>query len=161
LSVRGTARAVLGVAALVTPVACSSGDGDAGPAPAFPADYAASYVEVRDCRSSSDHELHRVRVLADAAAAAVYQSRSGDFAEGAVVLKEEHDFADSDCSGDVERWTVMVREAPGSAGDRLDWHWQDIDARRRVKTENESGCVGCHTGCGQPPDGFLGTCTVP
>lgn len=153
----GLASAALAGAVLA---ACGS-DGESGPAPAFPASYAASFVEVRDCRSSSDHELHRVRVLADPAAAAVYQSRVGDFAEGAVVLKEEHDFADIDCSGPVERWTVMVRRPAAESGEQLGWRWQELDAARRVTSEDASGCVGCHTGCGQLPDGFQGTCTVP
>lgn len=152
--------AAVTVAAL-TALACGGSDEASGPAPAFPADYAASFVEVRDCRSSSDHELHRVRVLADPASAEVYQTRSGDFAEGAVVLKEEHDFADVDCSGPVERWTVMVRRPAEKAGDLLGWRWQELDRERRVTGEDDSSCVGCHTGCGQPPDGFLGTCTVP
>ncbi len=150
------ALAITGAALL----ACSSGD-EGGPAPAFPADYAASYVEVRGCRSSSDHELHRVRVLADPAAAQVYQSRAGDFAEGAVVLKEEHDFADIDCSGPVERWTVMVRRPAAEASELLGWSWQDVDASRQVTSQSASSCAGCHTACGQPPDGFQGTCTVP
>jgi cytochrome P460 len=142
-------------------LAACGNDGEPGPLPAFPADYADSYVEVRDCRSSGDHELNRVRVLADPAAAAVYQSRSGDFAEGAVVLKEEHDFADVDCTGPVVRWTAMVRRPTAEAAELLGWRWQDLDAERRVKSEDPSSCAGCHTGCGQPPDGFQGTCTVP
>ncbi|MET0410867.1 MAG: hypothetical protein ABW217_06205, partial [Polyangiaceae bacterium] len=97
-----------GVLAAGVLAACGSDD-QGGPIAAFPASYAASFVEVRNCRSSGDHELHRVRVLADPAAAVVYQSRAGDFAEGALVLKEEYDFADTDCTGPVERWTVMVR----------------------------------------------------
>jgi hypothetical protein len=128
------------------------------PTPAFSADYAATYTEVRDCRSSTEHDLSRVRVLADQAALAPYQGRDADFPVGSVVLKEEHD--DSDCSGVPIRWTVMTRLAPGSSPATLDWHWQDVDAQRQVKTENDSRCVGCHTGCGVPPDGYLGTCTV-
>jgi hypothetical protein len=151
------ASAVLASAVLA---ACGS-DGELGPLPAFPADYAGSYVEVRDCRSSGDHELHRVRVLADATAAAVYQSRAGDFAEGALVLKEEYDFADTDCTGPVQRWTVMVRRPAAESGEQLGWRWQDLDASRRVTSEDGSRCAGCHTGCGRPPDGFQGTCTVP
>ena len=30
---------------------------------------------------------------------------------------------------------------------------------RRVISENASRCIGCHTGCGVPPDGYEGTCT--
>lgn len=154
-------RLAIAIALASTCLAACGGDDEQGPRPAFPADYAASYVEVRDCRSSSDHELHRVRVLADPAAAAVYQSRTGDFAEGAVVLKEEHDFADLDCTGPVERWTVMVRRPAAESAEQLGWHWQDLDAARRVKSEDTSSCAGCHSGCGQTPDGYQGTCTVP
>lgn len=136
------------------------GGGASGPVPSFPADYAATYVEVRDCRNSGDHELNRIRVLADPAALGPYRDRNADFPVGAVVLKEEHDFADTDCTGAPVRWTVMTRLATGSAPGTLDWDWQDVDAERRVVSENDSRCIGCHTGCGVPPDGYLGTCTV-
>lgn len=147
-------------------MASSCGDGEpgerppSGPDPSFPAGYAATYTEVRDCRNSADHNLSRVRVLADPAALAAYQGRDADFPVGAVVLKEEHGFADTDCSAEPVRWTVMTRLAPGSSPGTLDWYWQDVDAERRVQTENDSRCVGCHTTCGVPPDGYLGTCTV-
>lgn len=142
-------------------VASSCGDGEpapSGPLPSFPADYAATFTEVRDCRSSTEHNLSRVRVLADPAALAPYQGRDADFPVGSVVLKEEHD--DADCSSEPVRWTVMTRLAAGSSPETLDWYWQDVDAGRRVQTENDSLCVGCHTTCGVPPEGYLGTCTV-
>lgn len=140
---------------------CSGdGDGASGPPPSFPVDYAASYVEVRDCRNSGDHELNRVRVLADPSALGPYRERQGDFPVGSVVLKEEHDFADTDCTGAPVRWTVMTRLAPGSSPATLDWLWQDVDAERRVTSENDTRCSGCHTGCGAPPEGYLGTCAV-
>jgi hypothetical protein len=143
-------------------LACG-GDGDDGgssPAPAFPADYAASYSEVRDCRSSGEHQLNRIRVLVDAAALGPYRDRDADFPVGAVVLKEEHGFADTDCIEPPVRWTVMTRLAAGSSPETLDWAWQDVDAARRVTSENASSCISCHTGCGVPPEGYLGTCTV-
>lgn len=135
-------------------------DAPGGPAPSFPADYAASYREVRDCRNSSEHEFMRVRVLADPAALEPYLGREQDFPVGSVVLKEEYDGADTACAGDVVRWTVMSRLAAGSSPQTLDWYWQEVDASRRVESENDSRCVGCHTGCGVPPDGYRGTCTV-
>lgn len=136
-------------------------DGGAGElAPSFPASYAASYVEVRDCRNSGDHELNRIRVLADPLALEPYRDRDADFPVGAVVLKEEHDFADTDCTGAPVRFTVMTRLAASSSPATLDWYWQDVDGARRVVSENDSRCVGCHTGCGVPPDGYQGTCTV-
>jgi hypothetical protein len=136
------------------------GDGESGPAPSFPADYASSYSEVRDCRNSGDHELNRVRVLADPSALAPYRERDADFPVGAVVLKAEHGFGDADCTGAPVRWTVMTRLAAGSSPQTLDWYWQDVDASRRVTSENDTRCIGCHTGCGVPPEGYLGTCTV-
>src|SRR5688572_2948847 len=141
-------------------IACADEGGERGPEPGFPADYAASYVEVRDCRSSSEHELNRIRVLADAAALGPYRDRDADFPVGAVVLKEEHGFADIDCTEAPVRWTVMTRLATGSSPATLDWAWQDIDAARQVTSEDASSCISCHTGCGVPPEGYLGTCTV-
>jgi hypothetical protein len=146
--------------------AWSCGDGEpgdrppSGPSASFPADYAATFTEVRDCRNSGDHDLSRVRVLADPAALGPYQRRDADFPVGSVVLKEEHEFSDTDCSAEPVRWTVMKRLATGSSPETLDWYWQDLDEMRRVQTENDSRCVGCHTTCGVPPEGYLGTCTV-
>lgn len=156
--------AVVLVAAVVTAaaLACSGGSEPSGPEPLFPADYASSYVEVRDCRLSIEHDLTPIRVLADPQAALVYQSRQGDFAPGAIVLKEEFDASDTTCSGPVQRWTVMVRHPSGASPETLDWQWQEVLAQgRRVENENEARCITCHTGCGVPPDGFLGTCTAP
>jgi hypothetical protein len=127
--------------------------------PLFPADYAATYAEVRDCRGSADHDLHFIRVLADPQAVAPYMGRMAPFPDGAVLLKEEHDFGDTDCSQPPIGWTVMVRD--GAATDSLGWQWQKVDVNRKVVSENEARCFNCHTDCGIPPDGYLGTCAVP
>jgi hypothetical protein len=140
-------------------LACGS-DEPSGPAPAFPADYAASYVEVRDCRLSGEHELSPVRVFADPDSADAYSNRDEEFSEGAVLVKAEYDFSDPSCEGEIQRWTVMLRDAERSSADTLDWYWQDVDAGRNVVSENDSRCVGCHTGCGVPPEGYQGTCSV-
>jgi hypothetical protein len=145
---------------LVCVLAGCGGDGSEA-APLFPASYATSYVQVRECRASADHDLSRVRVLADRQAAPIYLSREGDFPEGSIVLKAEYDFSDMDCSGEIQRWTAMRREAAGSAEDTLGWSWQKVDAERKVLSQDDSRCVGCHTTCGSAPDGFLGTCSVP
>lgn len=141
--------------------ACGDDAAPRGPEPLFPADYAATYVEVRDCRSSTDHELSRVRVLADPASADAYRSRDGGFAAGDTFVKAEYDYSDTECQGEIQRWTVMVRLAEGSSPVTLDYAWQELDAQRNVVTEDDSRCIGCHTSCGVPPDGYLGTCTVP
>ena len=141
----------------MTSAACGGDDVE----PVFPADYAASYQEVRGCRSSTDHDLHRIRVLADPAALGPYQARDAAFPVGATVLKAEYDFGDTTCSGPVVAWTVMQREADGGPAIQLGWRWQKVDGDRTVVSENEGRCLGCHAECGVPPEGYLGTCTVP
>src|SRR5689334_22916412 len=81
-------------------------DAGAGPPPptpapsaAFPADYAATYEEQRACRKSGDHELDFVRVLTDPTATVPYAERTTPFSDGAVVLKEQYDVSDTDCTG--------------------------------------------------------------
>jgi hypothetical protein len=155
------ARLVAALAGAATFGALSCGDdAPGGPAPAFPSAYAASYTEVRGCRSSGEHELNNIRVLADPDALVPYRDRLADFPVGSVVLKEEYDFGDTSCGGEVIRWTVMARLAPGSSAQTLDWYWQDVDGSRRVVSENDSRCIGCHQGCGAAPEGYEGTCTV-
>jgi hypothetical protein len=130
---------------------------DATP-PLFPADYAATYTEVRNCRSSSDHDLHRIRVLVEPQALAPYQMRSAPFPVGAIVLKAEYDFADTSCAAPPIEWTVMQKLG---TPDQLGWTWQRVDAKRNLETENDPRCIQCHTDCGVPPDGYDGTCTMP
>ena len=157
----GSADGLLALALVVVaalPLGC--GDDDE-PTPVFPEDYAATYVEVRDCRPSTEHDFANVRVLADPLAAGPYRDRDAPFPEGAVVLKEEYDLGDVSCEGDVVRWTVMQRLAAGTSADTLDWYWQAVGPRRNVQSEDESRCIGCHTTCGEPPDGYEGTCEVP
>lgn len=154
-------RVVLGVLLGLGAAACSGQQpAQAGPDPVFPADYAASYTLVRDCRKSGDHELDFIRVLADADALGPYQDRSTPFPDGAVVLKEQYDVSDATCSGPIVKWTVMQKDAAQAA--RLGWDWQSVDAKRRVLTSNDSACFGCHEGCtGAPAVGYDHTCTEP
>ena len=151
---------VLGIASCILGSSCED-DPPMGPEPVLPEDYAATYTEVRDCRQSGDHDLRVVRVLADPVALAAYADRSAPFPPGAIVVKEEYEFGDTACEGSIEQWTVMEKLEVGSDPDMLDWRWQTIDTDRRVANENEPRCAGCHAGCGVPPDGYDGTCTVP
>jgi hypothetical protein len=143
---------------LVVATLAACGTDDDGPPIEFPADYLASYTEVRDCRKSADHDLRNIRILADPAALSTYQNRDAPFAEGAIVLKEEYDFADDACAGPLVEWTVMRRIA---GTEDLGWHWQRVAPDRSVVTDNDGLCSRCHAGCGKPPDGFDGTCAVP
>src|SRR5690606_26741642 len=142
---------------------CPGDDGndDAGVEPDFPADYAGSYVEVRDCRGSGDHDLNTIRILASPTALAPYQDRVDPFPVGSIVLKEEYDFGDITCSGPIKQWTVMRRLETGSSPDTLDWAWQRVDADRNVLDRDKPACIGCHQGCGIEPDGYEWTCAMP
>ena len=116
----------LGLTGLVAS-ACPGDDAPAGPDPLFPEDYAARYTEVRNCRGSGDHDLHNIRILVDAAARVPYEGRQEPFPVGSVVLKEEYDFGDVTCSGELLQWTVMQKLEPGSVPEDLDWTWQQVD----------------------------------
>lgn len=127
--------------------------------PVVPEDYQVAYVEVRDCRRSADHDLNYIRVLADPTAADTYLQRTAPFAEGAVVVKEEH--RDEDCS-DLVRLTAMRKEAPGFAPETGDWNWQELAPDRTVSEDYEpERCIRCHTLCGSAPAGHDFTCTEP
>lgn len=156
-------RAVLSAAAALGVgfgAACGGGNGGEETR-LFPLSYDASYVEVRPCRTSADHDLNRVKVLVDPTAKDAYQLRDRPFPVGAVVLKEEYDFSDDTCTGPLKQWTVMVKLPDGSVPAALDWHWQKVDAGRTVVTDNEPRCYSCHITCGVPPVGYLGTCSAP
>jgi hypothetical protein len=144
-------------------LALAAGCGEAAtssPRPAFPADYADSYVEVRSCRKSADHELEHVRVLADPDALGPYEDRASAFPDGAIVLKEQYDASDTTCSGPIGQWTVMQKNGATSA--RLSWDWQRVTADRVVIETNAPSCHGCHAGCaGGPQPGYDFTCADP
>ena len=158
-------RRALGLALALAGAACHGDDGDsdddAGVDPFFPADYAGSYVEVRNCRGSGDHDLNNIRILAAPDALGPYQKRDAPFPVGAVVLKEEYDFGDQTCTGPLKQWTVMRRLATDSSPSTLDWAWQRVDTTRTVVEQDPQRCIGCHMGCGVGPDGYAGTCAVP
>jgi len=153
-------RRALQTVLAITLGACGGGGG-ADETALFPDSYSSSYVQVRDCRASGDHDLNHVRILADPLTADAYRMRDRPFPTGAVVLKEEYDFSDDTCVGPIKQWTVMVQLAAGTASATLDWHWQKVDAQRDVVTDNEPRCHGCHATCGVPPDGYRSTCAVP
>lgn len=117
---------------------------------------------MRGCRQSGGaHDINFIRVLADPAALEPYNNRTDPFPEGAVVLKEEYELGDTDCSGPVLQWSVMNRLGAGAPASLLGWGWQRVSSLGVVLEEDVPRCYGCHMGCGSPPDGYEGTCTVP
>lgn len=147
------------VASVVLVAAC--GTDHPKPKSILPADYAATYVQTRTCRGSADHDLHNVTVFVDPTGAAAYQMRVAPFPTGSVVVKEEYDIGDVACAGPIIQWTVMVKLDDGSSPQTIDWHWQKIDAKQGVVSDDEPRCISCHTTCGQPPVGYAGTCSMP
>ncbi len=140
----------------------SLGCGDDGTSDSvvFPEDYASTYTEVRNCRANGgSHDFNRIRVLTDESGLVAYRDRTEPFPEGAIVLKEEYDSNDMDCSGAIKQWAVM-QKLPAGNEELLNWRWQQVDFARNVINEDEPRCFGCHAGC-PPPDGYDGTCTVP
>ena len=151
----------LAIALFVVALGCPGGDDGGMETDFFSADYAATYTEVRNCRGSGDHDLNNIRILADPDALGPYENRMDPFPVGAVVLKEEYDFGDAACEGEILQWTVMQSLGDGSSPDTLDWAWQRVDPDRIVVEEDPPRCIACHTGCGVPPDGYAGTCAIP
>ena len=122
--------------------ACGDDDGggtdatppDAAPDPLFPADYASTWTQVRDCRSSSSHDFHLIVIWADPDAAGPYLDRDADFPVGSVVLKEEYDIGDTECTGDIVQWSLMKRLEAGSAPEaQLDWLYIADTGNSRIR----------------------------
>ena len=127
----------------------------------FPADYAATYQQVRTCRFSLDHDLIYIRVLASPDALAPYTGRAAPFPAGAIVLKEQYGDSDTTCAGPIVNFTVMQKLDVGSSPAMLDWDWQKVTADHHPVDTEIMRCTQCHMGCGKPPEGYDGTCTVP
>jgi hypothetical protein len=114
----------------------------------FPKDYLSTYTEVRNCRPSADHLLHNIRVLADPVIHDTYVNRDGEFPTGGILVKEERDEDDPDCTGPIVRYTAAKKLAPGSSPDTLDWDWQEVDPETFEDiTEDRPGCYHCHMNC--------------
>ncbi len=153
-------RGSAGLGLLLALAACNGGGTE--DQPFFPADYLTTYTEVRNCRQSGDHDLNFVRILTDGPSTGPYQGRIDPIPVGGVVVKEEYEFGDSTCSGDIKQWTVMKRLESGSSPVTLDWTWQQVDLDRNVVGVDTPRCYGCHSGCGtEAQGGYEGTCSQP
>ena len=150
--------------------ACSGDDDGADPdatppadaiGPIFDPDYRDTYTQARSCRNSASHDLHRIVVWASPDAAPAYVPQEGEMPVGSILLKEEYDFADTNCEDEILRWTLMKKLPEGQGEDTLGWWWQDLEADGTVSSENHSLCYGCHDDCdGEPERVFDDTCAV-
>jgi hypothetical protein len=135
----------------------------AGQEPDFPADYA----DKATSRSGTAAAAATTTSTTSGSSpipppSAPYQGRAEPFPAGAIVLKEEYDFGDLDCSG---RDQAVDRDAsPGrwASPDTLDWAWQRVDAQRRVfEVETPCAASAVTRAAASPPDGYEWTCAVP
>lgn len=121
-----------------------------GPASLVPSNYATSYVEVRRCRSTVEHQpnpsgdvVRNIRVWVSPGAAQAYINNAATLPAGAVVIKEEYG---ASCNrADLLAWTVMRKEA-GYDPPRGDWHWQRVRASTNAVLEDGrvQRCISCH-----------------
>lgn len=137
-SIHGCPTATVTVARSATPTPTV-----AGVEPVFPADYRATFTEVRDCRSSIEHGGVNIRVLVNPIAVDPYLSEVNPLPRGSIVVKEE--FSGPDCKdADLVRWRAMRKEAEGFDPQDADWHWQWVNPDRSVLLDDKSTCIGCH-----------------
>ena len=96
------------VVALVSIAGCSGGD----PSPdaelsLVPADYS-SFSEVQGCRNSVDHELTKIRTLADPSTKNACLGRM-PFPTGGIFIAEERDIDETTCTGPILSWSIMIK----------------------------------------------------
>jgi len=132
------------VAAASAVIACAEVD-PPEPEPVLPADYQTTFVEVRNCRSSIEHNSVFVVVRTAPAAAPIYQGGPFPFPAGTVVVQEE--YADARCMQRT-RWTVMKKEGEGYDAAGGDWSWYTLDRfQRTIEKGKLAHCVRCHMEC--------------
>jgi hypothetical protein len=115
-----------------------------GIVPIFPASYRNTYVEVRNCRFSVEHDGVAIRVLANPVAVQPYLQNQNPLPVGSVVVKEEYNAAGCGDDSKLVRWRAMRKEEPGFDAEGGDWHWQWVNRNRTVRYDDKSTCIGCH-----------------
>jgi hypothetical protein len=107
------------------------------------ADYAARFVEVRDCRQSVEH-LGYIRITVARGQEAAYERGPYPLPEGTLIVKEEFPLSDRGCTARTG-WTVMRKQPPGYDADHGDWQWQRLDAGGQVIEDGRvPRCASCH-----------------
>jgi hypothetical protein len=130
--------------------------------PLFPSDYLQTYTEVRDLRSSNNHDgsnldTAAIRVHCNPEGASAYVNAIYPLPEGTVLVKTQY----ADPGGSVvSGYTVMHKRAPGTAPSSRDWYWQELSSSRTVVQSGQiSTCINCHTT--NPDCTEELTCTLP
>ena len=134
----GAAAADAAPSRLLASCSCSRAPGEGGDdraEPVFPADYAATYIEVRDCRASGDHDLNNIRdPRRSGGARAVPGPRRCRSRSARSCSRRSTTSPTPTCAGPITQWTVMRRAPGGSSPDaRL-----DLAARRRSSARSSA-----------------------
>ena len=117
--------------------------------PIFPANYRATFTEVRDCRLAIEHNGAMIRVLTNDIATEPYRRNQNPLPVGSIVVKEEYDGLDCSNDAELKRWTAMRKEMPDFDPADGDWSWQRVEAPARQVSCNTKTCPGfvcltCH-----------------
>jgi hypothetical protein len=148
-------RVVLSLVALAAFAGCAQVDSP-NAAVVLPADYKMSFVTVRSCRASIDHDLANVVVRVRADLVDRYNGGPYPFPPGALVVKEQ--YSDSGCQS-LSGYTAMRKEGSGYFAAGGDWQYFSLDAYGAVVTSGKTArCAACHAVCGAARDRM---CTEP
>jgi hypothetical protein len=153
-------NAACAIAALALAAACGGEDTIGTRAEIIPDDWETAWAELRDCRNSHEHNLHHIRVFANAAAEEPYRELSPDtpYPVGAILLKPEYDYPGCNPE-DIVRFTVMEKQPSGYSARGNDWRWIQTSADLTIEEDGERpGCISCHEDHCAPPVGYDMTC---
>lgn len=144
-------------AAICTGICAAGCSDEPEPTPIAPVVTAAElasggFEEVLACRASHEHDLRYVRIVANAAAVAMYRrcilvpaaGCSEPFPVGALFVKYEYELPGC-FPGDFDGYTASLKLAPGSYPEGHDWRWQRLTPKFRVTEDGAPlRCLLCH-----------------
>ena len=110
---------------------------DSTPQPSqfVPLDYPAHFQQTRDCRLNVGHQNSYMKVLVNDSAADAYAAAVYPLAPGSVVVAE--DYGNDPSCGALADYDVMGKEQAGYNPEAADWHWQRLDANKRIEQDGK------------------------
>ncbi|GMV38457.1 MAG: hypothetical protein AMXMBFR64_01730 [Myxococcales bacterium] len=108
-----------------------------------PDDYKSTFTKVTERAVSQSHEGMMVEIWVNDTAKPTWDSGSGVYAKGSIVIKEHYM---DEASTDVKAWTTMEKREAGYAPDSGDWYWAKVMGDGTVEMDGTPAmCVGCHS----------------
>lgn len=149
---------------LVVLVAVTGCEPEDGPTSLLSDDWRSTYLEVRGCRASPDHDLEHVALWMDPASKVKWDTCVDAFPEGGSTCTEgfpegatfvKPQYLDGACT---QLLRISIAKKDRRFAETGGWHWQEIafDGERESITKDgaQPRCVGCHATC----DGFDQRC---